>query len=108
RAINAKIQLPMQFVRTPIVCGCLVLFSLSAQEIKITSGVTDEQVLQRNPHSAADLHLTGTVIGKKTNGKSIEVRITSTNNVLSNFDWTPAGKVQKVNWTADLIGIPTG
>ena len=96
----------MRCARYLVVGTLIALFSLSAQEIKIASGVSDEQVLQRNPHQGADLHLTGTVTAKKANGKPIEVRITSTNNVLSNFDWAPSGRVQKQNWTADLIGIP--
>src|SRR5205085_4771339 len=101
-------HLVMRCARYLVVGTLIALFSLSAQEIKIASGVSDEQVLQRNPHQGADLHLTGIVAGKKSNGKPIEVRITSTNNVLSNFDWAPSGRVQKQNWTADLIGIPTG
>jgi sialate O-acetylesterase len=105
---NVKMHLLMLYAKYVFVCSLFGLAGLSAQEIKITSGISDEQVLQRNPHQAADVHLTGTVTGKKTNGKAIEVRITSASNVLSNFDWVPAGKVQKLNWTADLIGIPTG
>lgn len=101
-------HLPMLCARNVILCTFLGFFSVSAQDIKITSGITDEQVLQRNPQQTADIHLAGIVSGKKTNGKPIEVRITSTNNVLPNFDWVASGKVQKQNWTADLTGIPTG
>src|SRR5207248_2230420 len=82
--------------------------SLPAQDIKITSGVTDERFLQRNRQRTPDLHLTGSVTGKKTKGKPIEARTTAATNVLSSFDWVECGKVQKQNWTADLLGIPTG
>jgi len=98
----------MRFVRLVFLCAFLGLLTVSAQDIRITSGVSDEPVLQRRPHQAADLHLTGTVVGKKTNGKTIEGRITSANSALPNFDWVPVGRVQKLSWTADLIGIPTG
>ena len=89
-------------------CSFAALISLAGQDIKLSSGLNNEQVLQRNPHQAADVHLTGTVTGKKTNGKTIQARITSPKSVLSSFDWAPVGRVQKLNWSADLIGIPTG
>ncbi|MGI8741370.1 MAG: sialate O-acetylesterase [Bryobacteraceae bacterium] len=94
--------------RCIFVLCCFVLLPLAAQDVRITGGVTDEQVLQRNSRQAADLNLTGTVTGKKNNGKVIEARITASSNVLPNFEWVPVGKVQKQNFAANLIGIPTG
>ena len=98
----------MRFTKYLFLCSVTALIPLAGQDIKLATGLHNEQVLQRNPHQAADVHLVGTVTGKKTNGKAIEARITSPKSVLPNFDWVPVGRVQKVNWTADLIGIPTG
>lgn len=98
----------MLCARYLFVSSLLAVAGVFGQDIRVTSGLTDEQVLQRGAHQAADVHLTGVATGKKINGKAIEVRITTASNVLSNFDWAPAGKIQKLNWTADLIGIPTG
>lgn len=98
----------MRFATSLVLCSFAALIPLAGQEIRLASGLNDGQVLQRNPHQAADVHLTGTVTGKKTKGKAIEARIASSKSVLANFNWTPVGRVQKLNWTADLIGIPTG
>ena len=98
----------MTFARYLLLCSFTTVIPLAGQDIKLITGLNNEQVLQRNPHQAADVHLAGSVTGKKTNGKAIEARITSPKSVLPNFDWVPVGRVQKVNWTADLIGIPTG
>ncbi len=106
--LSAKMHLPMRFATALVLCNFAALIPLAAQDVKLTSGLNDEQVLQRNPHQAADVHLTGTVAGKKTNGKPIEARITSPQGVLPSFDWVPVGRVQKLDWSADLIGIPTG
>ena len=107
-ARNAKMHLRMRFAKYFLLCSFAALISLDGQDIKLASGLNDEQVLQRNAHHAADVHLTGKVTGKKTNGKPIEARITSSKGVLPNFDWVPVGRVQKLSWTADMIGIPTG
>ena len=86
----------------------LFLPPLCAQEIKITTGIVDQQVLQRNSRQAADLHLTGAATGKKIDKKVVEVRIASPSAVLSGFDWAPVGRVQKTDWAADITGIPAG
>lgn len=85
------------------------LFAAFPQDIRITSGITDQQVLQRNAGQTADLHLTGTASGKKVNNRTVEARVVAPNGVtLSGFDWMPVSKVQKVKWAGTVKGLPTG
>lgn len=91
-----------------MLCSLAFLLTVVAQDIRITGGISDQQVLQRSLQQAADLSITGTVSGKKTDKKWIDARITSGGKVLPNFDWVPVGRVQKQSWTANLLGIPTG
>jgi sialate O-acetylesterase len=89
--------------------SCFPLLVLSAQDIRITSGLSDQQVLQRNADQVAGVKLAGTTSAKKAAGKIIEVRVSlSGGKALSGFDWIPAGKVARQSWTAELDGIPTG
>jgi sialate O-acetylesterase len=96
------------------VAGALGLFLAQAQEIRITEGIADYQVFQRGADQTADIKLGGAiVVNKKTNGKDIEVRLTTGNRALSNFDWVPigrapAGKVPSQKWSGEVKGVPMG
>ena len=103
---DATIQ-PMVLARLSLVFF-LTLLPCAAQEIRITSGIQGEQVLQRDLEGLAQTVLKGTVIGKKVNGKAIEARLTGTHGVIRGLDWKAVGKVQKQAWTAQIQGIPTG
>lgn len=99
----------------PVSCKKLSLvfaFSLCSafpQEIRVTSGITDDQVLQRNATQTAEIHMTGAASGRKVNGRAVEARVLSADGVpLSGFDWTSIAKVQKLKWAGDLRGLPTG
>ncbi len=87
---------------------CLASATAFGQEIRITDGPKDEQVLQRSLSGLADVSLKGTVSGKKTNGKPIEARLLGAGGVISGFDWIPVGQVQKLAWTAEIKSLPTG
>ncbi len=79
------------------------------QEIKITSGPADNQVLQRDADQTGRIALSGTVAGKKVDGKDIEARLLDARaSDLPGFHWTRIGKVQKLRWSGELKGIPTG
>ena len=79
------------------------------QELKITTGPADNQVLQRDLDQNASIALSGTASGKKVNGKDVEARLLdSRGNELTGFDWTRIGKVQKLRWNGELKSIPTG
>ena len=76
------------------------------QTLAVTSGVTDEQVLQRGSNELADLKITGTA--QKANNKVVEARIWHKDGPLDGFDWKPVTKIQKNAWIGDVRGIPTG
>ena len=84
------------------------------QEIRIASGPADNQVFQRNADQTADLKLSGTAIGKKSNGKdvegkSVEARLTGADTTaLPGFDWTSLGKIQKLKWGGAVKHVPAG
>ncbi len=80
-----------------------------AQDIRITSGPVDNQVLQRSADQTADLRLTGTAVNKKANGKEIEARLIATDSsTVPGFDWTALAKVQKLKWSGQLLHVPCG
>jgi len=79
------------------------------QDIRITSGPADNQVLQRTTDRAAEIALTGNASGKKVNGKDIEARLVGADGVaLPGFDWAYIGKVEKLHWTGALRQVPVG
>ena len=85
------------------------VFSAFPQEIRITSGIADDQVLQRNAEQTAEIHLAGTASGKKVNGRAVEARLLSGSGLpVTGFDWSPIAKVQKLKWMGDMKGLPTG
>jgi sialate O-acetylesterase len=79
------------------------------QEIHITSGPADNQVLQRDAEQTGRIALSGTVSGKKVDGKEMEARLLDARSAdLPGFRWARLGKIQKQHWTGELKGIPTG
>ncbi len=91
-----------------IAAACFAAGAL-AQDIRITTGPVDNQVLQRNADQTADLRLTGTAVNKKANNKEIEARlIAADNSTVPGFDWTAVGKVQKLKWSGEVKRVPVG
>ncbi len=78
-----------------------------AQELKITSGVTDFQVLQRGADGRASFELAGTA-DRKSNGRYTEARILQDGQPVPGFDWTPMTKVRTGRWTGEFKGLPSG
>lgn len=96
-------------VLAPVSLVALLTFTaFAAQDLHITSGLQEEQVLQRDFEGLGQATLRGTAAGKKINGKAIEARLIGINGVLSGQDWRIAGQVQKQDWIAQIKGIPTG
>lgn len=87
----------------------LTLFALSAfaQDLKITGGIADHQVLQRNAEERADVSLSGTA-DKKFNNKYVEARITQKGAPVPGYDWTPMSRIRNDQWTGEFKGLPTG
>ena len=80
-----------------------------SQELHVISGVMNNQVFQRGPDGTATFRLSGTVTGKKTNGKMVVARLQGPNGLaLAKFDWKPLSQVQKTRWDGDLARVPVG
>jgi len=95
--------------RYSIAAALFCFAAVFGQEIKITSGPADNQVLQRDADQTGRIALSGTVAGKKVDGKDIEARLLDARATdLPGFHWTRIGKVQKLRWSGELKGIPTG
>ena len=93
----------------PVAAGLVFVTAAFSQEIRITSGPADNQVLQRDAEQTAKISLTGTVTGKKVDGKEVEARLLDARATdLPGFHWTRLGKIQKQRWSGELRGIPTG
>jgi sialate O-acetylesterase len=91
-----------------VIAACFAAAAL-AQDVRITAGPVDNQVLQRNGDQTADLRLAGTAVNKKANGKEIEARLIATDSsTVPGFDWTALGKVQKLKWSGQLLHVPSG
>ncbi len=82
------------------------LFStiLHAQDLRVTSGAVDDQVLQRGADGQAALRLAGTAEG--ANGKSVDARVLRKHTVVA--DWSALGPVGGGKWSGDLKNLPTG
>ena len=94
-----------QVALATVMCSAAAL----SQEVRITTGVLENQVFQRNAERTADIPFGGLAIGKKVNGKNVEARLIGADgSALAGFDWSPVAKVVKQNWTARLKGVPTG
>lgn len=78
-----------------------------AQDLKITEGITDYQVLQRNPEQKADFQFAGSA-DRKHNGRYIEARILQDGQPVPGFDWTPMTKVRNNRWSGEFKGLPAG
>lgn len=92
-----------------IAASAIFLATAIGQEIRITSGPVDNQVLQRDADGTAAISLTGAAAGKKIDGKDIEARLLDSKaTALPGFEWTRVGKIQKLRWSAELNHIPVG
>lgn len=96
-------------IRQLCIAIALVGGAAFGDEIKITSGPVDNQVLQRNADQTADFQLSGTAIGKKVNNKDVEARLTGADTLaLPGFDWAPVGKIVKLKWGGWIKHVPAG
>ena len=88
--------------------ACLAIPAMAAEDIRLSGGLKQYQVLQRSPEGVARVAVKGTIAGKKLTGKEIEARVLGPRGVLPDFAWMPAGVIQKTDWTAEVKGVPTG
>lgn len=81
-------------------------FSLAAQTLRITGGIADDQVLQRDSAGRATARITGTA--ERADGRAVEARVLRKHNVVDGLDWQPAGKISGGKWVAEVKDLPTG
>ena len=74
-----------------------------AQDFRITSGVVDEQVFQRNSENRAEFRVGGVA----PIGATVEARLLLRNSAAA-FDWKPIAKAQGQVWSGEIRGIPVG
>ncbi len=86
----------------------LLLSCASAQDLKVTSGLVNNQVIQRGVDERASLQISGSVSDKRAIGKFVEARVTQKGAPLAGLDWVPLMKVKNGKWSGDMKGIPTG
>ena len=79
---------------------------LSAQDLRITGGVVDDQVFQRNAGNRAGIPVSGVATG--AGGKSVEVRLLRKYMVMEGFDWKPVARIDRGVWSGELPGVPMG
>lgn len=86
-----------------LILGCNIL---TAAELKITGGLTHNQVIQRDTRGFGEVKLWGEIEG--VSGGVIELRVVRNSLTLEGLDWHPIGKVDNSQWGGQLRGIPTG
>src|ERR1035438_9095550 len=77
-----------------------------SQELRVTAGVADDQVLQRGPSGGADMPFGGTA--KDADGRTVEARLLRQFVTLEGFDWKAVSTIAQGSWSGALKNIPTG
>jgi len=85
----------------------LALFcaTLSAAHLKVTSGLTDHQVFQRDASGRAVIRLSGEVSG---GSGSVEARVVRGPLAVSGQDWRSIGTGSGAQWRGEIADVPTG
>jgi sialate O-acetylesterase len=78
----------------------------TSQELRVTGGVADDQVLQRGASGRADIHLSGTARG--ADGRKVEACLLRKFVPLEGFEWAPVAAIARDSWSAELKNIPAG
>lgn len=91
-----------------LTAGVAFVLCAGAQQLRVTEGLADYQVVQRGPDQAADFVLAGSAASKKDNGKQIEARLLAGSTVIGRFDWVPIAIIKKQSWNGQLREVPVG
>jgi sialate O-acetylesterase len=94
----------MKRIAETLVLAAFLSATLLAQDLRVTSGAVDDQVLQRGPDGQTALRLAGVAEG--SNGKSVDARVLRKHTVV--VDWSPLGQVSGGKWTGELKNLATG
>ena len=96
----------MRSLGSVVTAVALAAIPCLAQDLKLTSGLFDDQVIQRGAEERADIQLSGSA---PANGKYIEARILKKDgSVLTGYDWKVVDKVERGRWQGQVKGVPTG
>ena len=85
--------------------GALAQASGSADSIKVSSGLVDYQVLQRDQNGAGTAAFAGTA-AVRFNNRYIEAKVSKDGTEVRG--WTGIGQIKAGKWTGTLPNIPTG
>lgn len=77
-----------------------------AQTLKLTGGVVDDQVLQRDASNRATATLSGTA--ERAEGRAVEVRVVRKFIVVETFGWHTISRVSGGKWSGQIQGLPVG
>src|SRR5580765_6151950 len=106
-ALYDKMPVPETFMTRFAKTLALTAFlcaTLHAQDLRVTEGAVDDQVLQRGADGSADLRLAGVAEG--SNGKSVDSRVLRKHTVVA--DWSALGQVSGGKWSGELKNLATG
>src|SRR5262245_24426101 len=94
--------IPLMIRLTPalLLCGGLVF----AQDIRLTNGPADYQVIQRGANNRADLPLAGGAQG--ADGAPVEARLLHAGKPVKGFAGVSLGSLAGGNWSGALKAIP--
>lgn len=79
----------------------------SSDGLKVTSGLVDNQVLQRDSNGTGTATISGTA-AVRFNNKFVEARVVLSKTGAEVLAWTGVNQVKAGKWTGNLTNIPTG
>ena len=79
---------------------------LTAAELKVTGGLTHNQVIQRDTRGLGEAELRGEAEG--LSGRVVEFCVVRNHLALDGRDWHPLATVKDGQWRGQISGIPTG
>jgi sialate O-acetylesterase len=83
------------------VCG-----GSQGQDLRITQGLVDHQVLQRGPGNSADLRISG--VAADAEGRNVEARILDKGIEIAGVPWSSVARVERGRWSGQVRKIPAG
>src|SRR5688500_16669115 len=79
---------------------------LCGQSLRISGGLADDQVLQRDSAGRAKFRVEGTA--RNAEGRAVEARVLHRHMTIEGFDWKAIRRVNAGRWNAEIAGIPAG
>src|ERR1700728_1538879 len=76
------------------------------QDLRITQGLVDHQVLQRGSGNSADLRISG--LAADAEGRNVEARILDKGIEVAGFPWSSIARVERGTWSGQVGRIPAG